>query len=393
MDLLIVILVSLSGIAVLLVLIMLLVYVRTSSRLTRQLRQNIEEMERMLNDRRQTVSAPEKLDGSQGRDLTLLGDLLGSQDPHSQPTSNVPPMRIHVQAVPYPILPNMYDALSQRIDRWLLDHSFNRIGEFMIEEIDGELLRVYLSSDQRLVAAVRYQQHILEPYVEFCFDLGGGARGGVSNPPGSPIELPHDAVGKYYPESLSENFGLLSRMWLEAQELIDRCEVFRVEPTDVPQFFEDAHSAEMDFRIASGGVTAEEIRSSFTAQGVAVSTAEIEDIQQQWQEAIEQHLITYSNRGLKHQNLGHELLVVHEGSLGRYLLHRVIQKFDEMRECDTAQRQAMVGELEIMLKNFSPREAIARFRPLLPQPLRYQLIDQLERPVGTDLYALPNFCE
>jgi len=58
-------------------------------------------------------------------------------------------------------------------------------------------------------------------------------------------------------------------------------------------------------------------------------------------------------------------------------------------DLEPAQLTRISDELESLLRLFSPREAIARLRPLLPESFRFNLVDQLRKPVEADLYLLP----
>jgi hypothetical protein len=179
-------------------------------------------------------------------------------------------------------------------------------------------------------------------------------------------------------------------MWLEAKELVTQQAVQLVNPQRIAIFFEEAHAAEMDSRIACGGLAEEEIRASLFAQGTHASDQDVEDIQGQWQQAIEQHLLDFSTRGRVQRTAGREILVVHDGSLHHYLRSRICPLLRCSGELDQRQFLAMVNELGLLLETFTPREAMARFRPLLPGTLRYDLIDQLHQPVEADLYTLPS---
>ncbi len=366
LDILIAILATIGGLIVLAVVAMLTAYFLLSRRLTIKLRQTVEEMQSML--------AQSHAVRSQNSRAEL-----------SNP-SGIPPMRIHLR--PIETVSWRDRSLADRIERWLLAHSFDKAGDFYIPEMESEFLRVYLSQDQYLVAATRYQADGTEPYVEFCFDLGDAVRGGVSNPPGAPIPLPPAAVGAYLHGQLSQDFELLSRMWLQAKELVDTHHVHPVSKSEITSFFEVAHAAQMDSRIAHGGITEQEIRSSLTAQGADVCESDIAEIQKQWQAAIERHLLEYSRRGRNEIHSGREILIVYDGSQSSYLHDRIRQLFENAKDTDQELVRSMVAELKILLRTFSPRDAMARFRPLLPESLRYELIDQIQEPTAADLYGL-----
>ena len=358
-----------GAIVVLAVIAFAIAYAVVMRRLVNKMRDTVQEMEGMLS---------RTIDAEGVRELR-----------RSERSSSVPPMRIHLERSG---MAEQLCALGERIDQWLREHSFDPAGAFVIEEQECETLWTYVSQDRKLVAAIRYPAEALEPYVEFCFDLGGQVRGGVSNPSDATVQLPPEAVGRFYQGALSEDFQLLSQMWLEARELVDRHAVNAVEPGQVSQFYEEAHAAEMDCLIRDGGISESEIRAAFQSQGVEPNRDDIEAIQEQWQDAIESHLLDFSSRGKDHHYSGREILVVHNGSLHAYLVGRIQDLVDEFHGVEDINRNELLelcAELRILLDKFSPREAMARFRPLLPKLVRYDLIDQLRFPIEADLYLLP----
>ncbi len=364
------ILAAIGAVAVVLSVTIGIAYVIVARRLSRSMSRTVADMERML--------------------VGSLEAARANRLPGSEQLSLVPPMRIHLEPAS-----NAWDgegdALVRRIDDWLRQHSFELVGDFIIEELAGERLRVFLSQDRYLVAAIRQSPDAGEPYVEFCMDLGKGHRGGVSNPPCGTLQLPSDAIGSFHDVRLSEHFEQLSRMWLEAKELTDEHDVRVVDTGRIAEFYEEAHACEMDFRMAQGGVSEDEIRSAFAAQGVVPSVDDVAEIQEQWQLAIEHHLLDFSARAQNHHYAGGHILIVHNGSVQSYLLHRIVDMLDEVEGLEGMSREEIlstISELRILLNRFSPREAMARFRPLLPKPVRYNLVDQLKQPIEADLYLL-----
>jgi hypothetical protein len=143
----------------------------------------------------------------------------------------------------------------------------------------------------------------------------------------------------------------------------------------------------MSSRISEGGVSEQEIREALLRQGLRPTIAQIGLIQRQWQAAIEDYLLEFSARGKNFRYKGDPVLVVHDGSLGTYIssqLHCCLLK----RLSDPREASLLCRELEQMLVRFNPREAISRFRPLLPAEWRFELVDQIRRPVAADIYRL-----
>ena len=81
---------------------------------------------------------------------------------------------------------------------------------------------------------------------------------------------------------------------------------------------------------------------------------------------------------------------MHDGSLSAFLLNRFNDFYSHEVEVEPEELSRIMDELKTLLRLFKPREAIARFRPLLPESQRFSLIDQLRTPVEADLYLVPH---
>lgn len=344
-------------------------YLVLSRRLAVKMRETVGEMEVML------AKSTEADEFSQTSDLSFA--------------DSIPPMTIRLLRSERQLFSDT--PLCQRIDEWLTSHGFARVGCFVVEELDVEELCIYLSEDRKLVGAIRQPSHAEQPYVEFCFDLSDnyhiGVRGGVSNPPAGTLPLPPDAVGKHFDGNLSENFELLSQMWLEAKELLDCHRVHLVAPDKLPEFYEVAHAVEMEFRMRAGGVTEGEVRTSFAAQGIESTDEDVAAIVEQWQTAIAEHLLGLSKKAEARLDDGQQVLVVHDATTREFLTHSLQNFFDSIESVNPVKAD-LVHEFQLLLMKFSPRDAVARFRALMPSKMRYRLIDQLKHPVEADFYLL-----
>jgi hypothetical protein len=306
----------------------------------------------------------------------------------SSPDS-IPPMKIRLLRSDRKLFSDT--PLCERIDEWLIAHGFERNGCYVVEELDEEELCIYLSDDRKLVGSIRQPAHALEPFVEFCFDLSDnyhlGYRGGVSNPPEGTLALPSDAIGRHFGGRLSENFGLLSQMWLEAKELVDRHRVQLVSADKLAEFYEEAHAVEMECRMRAGGVTESEVRASFAAQGIEPTDEDVAGIVAQWQTAISEHLLDLSPKAESHLEQGQHVLVVHDSTEREFLTRGLQVFFNSLKDAAPTEND-LVGEFRMLLTKFSPRDAVARFRALLPSQFRYRLIDQIRHPVEADFYVM-----
>ncbi len=364
------ILATIGAIVVLCIAAVFVLYLVVARRITLKVRQSLRDFEAM-----QTSS--------------IDADYFRAIENQSNTEFDVPPMRIHMERTS----PAVWHGESrvEEVAKWILNNGFELIGDFLIEELPGSRLKVFLSDDRWLVGAIRQDQANDATYVEFCFDLGNNQRGGVSNPPNATVPLPDGAIGEHFHGDFNDGVHLLPKMLERARELAEENAAFKVDRHKIEDFFEAAHAAEMDLRIERGGLTADEIRLALQQDHQSVSKAEIDGIQRDWQDAIEQFLVEQSPKGSVYSDERSEVVAVHDGSLSSILFDRFCEFYRGAREIDAEELRRIMGELETLLKMFKPREAIARFRPLLPEPIRFSLIDQLRKPVEADLYLLPPF--
>ncbi|MFN3189637.1 MAG: hypothetical protein ACE361_03855 [Aureliella sp.] len=303
----------------------------------------------------------------------------------------VPPLSIHFEEARNQLA--IFGAVGRIGEQWLLDHRFEYYGQFIIEELGYEQVRCYLSPDQKLIASIRCPHDAEEAYVEFCYDLGDGQLGGVANPPASTVPLADSASGRFFDGSIKDSPQLLASMHEVAIELTD------AQPTNliprhrdaIARCYEEAHRQEMLQRLSNGGITKQEIRDTLSQQGQIASEDEITEIHGHWQQAIDAHVVEHSPRSKNQFYAGRPLMVVHSQSSAEHLKDRLestLQQVEDLRESLLDETFSPMQELKSMLEQFSPREAIARFRPLLPKETRFQLIDQTSTPIEADVYVL-----
>ena len=365
------ILATIGALVVLGIAVIMVLYFVVARRITLRVRQSLQEFEAM-----------------QGH--AIDADYCRSIDHEERSEFDVPPMRIHLKRTSQAIWVN--EAGVEEGAKWIVLLGFEFVGDFLIEELPESRLKVFLSDDRWLVATIR-QDHSDDPaYTEFCFDLGNNRRGGVSNPPHATVPLPEGAIGEHFQADFYDGVHILPKMLERARELAEENAALKVDRNQIEDFFEAAHAAEMDLRIERGGLTAEEIRCALEHDQQSVSKAEIEVIQRDWQGAIEQFLVEQSPKGAECYDEVGEVIAVHDGSLSAFLFDRFRDFFEDDCDIEPEELLRILGELENLLRLFKPREAIARFRPLLPESLRFSLIDQLRKPVEADLYLLPS-CE
>ncbi|MDX1929181.1 MAG: hypothetical protein SFV81_21820 [Pirellulaceae bacterium] len=374
MKIILAILASIGAIVVLAIAVIVVLYFIVVRRITLRVRQSLRDFEAMQ--------------GGNEIDADYFRAIEGGVESEFE----VPPMRIHLHRASPKIWMDeagMDETGVAEGAKWIESHGFEFVGDFLIKELPESRLKVFVSDDRWLVATIR-QDHSADPaYTEFCFDLGHNQRGGVSNPPNATVPLPAGAIGEHFSDDFIDGVHVLPKMLERARELAEDHAASKVDRNKIEEFFEAAHATEMDMRIERGGLTAEEIRLALEHDQQSVSKSEIEGIQRDWQGAIEQFLVDQSPKGAECLDEDGEVVAVYDGSLSSFLLDRFNDFYSSEVEVDSEELLRIMGELETLLRLFKPREAIARFRPLLPESMRFSLIDQLHKPVEADLYLLP----
>jgi hypothetical protein len=361
------ILATIGAVVVLAIFAIGVLYIWLARRIRIRVRQSLNEFESL---RRATLDAD---------DVRDLSDTTGA----SAEIHLVPPMRIHVTRSSQAKWENESQVASA--SQWIAAQGLDNLGDYCIDELPDCRMRVFISPNNLLVAVIREEDPCEAPYVEFCFDLGAGKRGGVSNPPETTLPLPFDAIGEHFPDSLDDGVDFLPAMLERARKLSVEHTAIPIGRNEIERFFEQAHAIEMDYRIARGGLTEEEIRQALGGSNEYIDPKEVESIQWEWQDAIEEFLLLQSSKAIQSME-DDTVIAVYDGSSRSYLYDR-LQDF----YVDELDLHHLSEELKTLLERFKPREALARFRPFLPENLRYDLIDQLRKPVEADFYLLPQF--
>ncbi len=318
--------------------------------------------------------------------LTNLNHRLTQLECRLDVQSTVPPMHIFLE--PKDRRWHSRDELCRKIDQWMSKHDFERLGYFSIEGLNREELCTYLSHDRLLVGAIRMPLDISEPYIEFCFSSGpSGQRGGVGNPPQSTIGTTDGVAGRYFQGSLSVDFSLLDQMHVAARQLLQDHTATPVDPHHIAEFFEEAHAYEMACRVASGGISQQEILEALRRQGVQPTSDQVSAVQCQWQAAIQDYLLEFSPQGKNYLVAGHRLLIVHDGSYVNFLSSQLSQLLKQSL-ADAQEIGLLCQQLEQLLERFQPRQAISRFCRLIPMACMLRLVDQMRFPVACDVYAI-----
>ncbi len=352
LRLIVTILATIGAVVVIAIVVVLVMYYLLVRRVRNRVRQSLREFEDL------NVGS---IDAAIAREGDSAGELC----------FEVPPMRIHLREASHEIWGA--DAAVLEATCWIRAKGFEFISDYLIDEAPEARLRVFLSEDQLLVATIRQDSQ------ELCRMSSSVLTWAI-------IGVAVSAI-RPIPPSRSRRMRSASTFTTTSMMACISCRRCLREPVSLlrsmvrgewtlMRFVHSSrrpHAHEMDARIERGGLTIDEIRSTLEHSRQAVSPAEIEEIQWTWQDAIDRFLVDQSRKRFDDAD---EWLAVHDGSLSTYLYDRLSKYYSEVLRIDSEEFARVSQELKTLLELFQPREAIARFRPLLPSEIRINLVDQ-----------------
>ncbi len=302
----------------------------------------------------------------------------------------IPPLTINLVPTDNPDWIEFGESVEKTL-RILRRSHFKLIGDFHDEESDSPY-RFLISDTGELIAFIHLSAHISQPYLELFAEKANGGYIRVHNFPSATMQAPSADTCRHFQEPLDQE-QTVRKILSCARKLVKAHTVKPVAESNVIKQFVKYFSDGIAFRIRRGGLSQEEIEATFRYAGLEIDQELIDRVRNSWQYAIENYLIEQSSKASQQDEEGYEVLAVHDGSNKSFLIERIDlflvmlgERLSNMKEVDIKQmREELIG----LLNRFSPREAIARFRPILPQALRYSLIDQLKKPIEADLYLIP----
>ncbi len=177
-----------------------------------------------------------------------------------------------------------------------------------------------------------------------------------------------------------------------------------------PKVFCLAHAREMDWRIARGGVTAEEVRRNCEVMGTEPPSDEaVQAVINSWRYAISAFVDEQlRERFLKHvtqmsaaewEGVRDRLYFVHEHSdqdsvievlAGQlYGANGETSEFDDDSDDSEEESDAILERLRPLFADAPVREAFIRAQELLPPEHRYKRVAGIKNPYGADVYVEP----
>ena len=290
------------------------------------------------------------------------------------------------------------EAAVERLAAPLRAHCFEPVGDFMINEMPGVLLRVLHDPTQRFYAVVYDYAPASICYVDLHARLESGGTLTVTNAPqGEEIET-HPAHRKIFLKNADIHM-LIERMNAElAQNKIEgaTAEAFVAE-------FEKSYAESMDFILGRGGPTLEEMRRGARLRGETVDEATLRAAHatSKTRNAIlledivrEKFLEQSTMSATRWEELRNRLMIVHDHHslddvLSKYWQIRSSVEDDEENVDQEIDYEARGRDLKAKVQGLPARQAFTRLLVELPASKRPELLDSISEPVQADLYTEP----
>ena len=315
--------------------------------------------------------------------------------------SGVSPFRIHLEAE------READWRERRrIDR-ATQHfetlGYAQVGDFSVVELPNVLLRAFWHPAVGCFG-VLYDYVEVGVAADIVCDFEDGTHLTVSCAPETGMERPSHAPLVRLDVDLSSEEGLRTLHDRLQQESVGR-ERLRTGPEDFVQVFTEAYAQEMDWHIARGGVTRQEIeRIAELSDLPAPDDEKVEAIQTLWSSAIsdfideaatEAWLADSQISAIEWERLRDRLTVAHdhmnvsdridELAWHASSVHAVTQ--DEAGF--NAAHDEALEQMRVAFEGRSPRDGFRAAQALLPEQTRFERVGSVEDPWPADIYAAP----
>jgi len=314
--------------------------------------------------------------------------------------AELPPFRIHLQPTQAPDW-----ASADGVDRALQGFTaagYSHCGDFEIPEMDGLCLRSFFHRGLGSFG-VLYDHPQAGLFVDLVREHHDGTTSTVTSGPDSGMDRP-DHAGLVRFEVDVTGLNGVGKMHERLESETAARDGMPASAADFPHVFVEHYHQGMDWRIARGGVTAEEIRRAAALGGQPEpGECAIELVQGSWREAIDGFVeeevrkawLADSNMNASEwEELRDRVEVIHEHSSPQDQIEslawtKVEGSFPE--DDGEAEERALAQARAQLQPLFADgvREGFARAQLILPEKRRHQLLASLEAPWPADVYRAP----
>ncbi|HEV3339776.1 MAG TPA: hypothetical protein VG125_05450 [Pirellulales bacterium] len=304
---------------------------------------------------------------------------------------SIPPFRINLERLPAVEWQQPDEAAS--LIEPLRQAGFGEVGSFAIQP--GEIALVALCRPSDSIYAVVYQHPKAGVWLDLITRYQDGSRIIYCSQRDTLLDRPEHTAVRYYEGTPAQE--LLSRFLAERPSK----PMESMSADDFVGHFEGAYAESLDWMMARGGPTEEEIRRQCEQGGKECTPVIVSTIRKLWSAAIE----AFYNRQLQERFLADaqppaarweqirdRLVFVHDRLSPEQLEALCDQEFDEFDEEQEADEDSSPARNALVLTDGSgpPRQAFARWNATVESERRYEKIGELSAPMAADVYLLPN---
>jgi len=314
--------------------------------------------------------------------------------------ANLPPFRVSLAPAPAPEWADQADV--DRAFQGFTAAGYSHCGDFRIPEMDDLCLRSFFHRGLGCFG-VLYDHPEVGLFVDLVREHGDGTTTTVSSGPESGMDRPEYAPLVRLEVEVTGLNGVSKLHERLADESQGRAGM-PASAADFPHVFVESYTQEMDWRIARGGVTVEEIRRAAALGGQPEPDAcAVKLVQTAWRVAIEGFIeeevrkTWLADSGLgaaEWEELRDRIEVVHEHSVAEDQIDALawlkIEGTFPDDDCEAEERAVAQArtQLEPLFAD-GVRDGFARAQRVLPEKRRHQLLASLEAPWPADVYRAP----
>ena len=315
--------------------------------------------------------------------------------------SGIPPFRIHLDAKEGTEW-NQADKVDQATTHFE-GVGYRRIGDYDVREMEEVRIRAF-SHDATGFFAVLYDHNAAGVFADVFRDFSDGTSVTISTAPETGMDRPTHAPLFRIEQDICEEGGAQILHDRLAHEAIGR-EAYATRPEEFAHMFSEFYAQEMDWRIARGGVTRQEIERVAEVSGQPEpSDAQVEMIQGLWNcaicsfldEEVQRIWLAESNLGaVEWESMRERITVVHEHLKGEDLADDLAWSIvyaqtngDDDFESEAAHNEAS-GRLRPLFESRSVRDGFEQAMNELPEKSRYRRVGSVEEPWPADIWVAP----
>jgi hypothetical protein len=280
---------------------------------------------------------------------------------------------------------------------------YHAIGDYRIDEMPFVHVKALLNSKTNTYAVIT---EVLDKLlVDVACDYTDGNHVTVSNAPESGLDRPDFSRLIRVQADLEKDPAAVVTLHERLIEEQRGRPIVMASAAAFPIVYAKAHAKEMDWRIARGGLTPEEVRRSCEVTGTEIPNDEaVEVVCQQWRNAISEfcdeqlreRFLKYVTKmsAAEWEDVRDRLYFVHEHSDRESVIEALADQLedgngDDDDELSEDGEAATYARIRPLFAGVPVREAFVTAQDLLPAKHRYRRVASIKTPYAADVYVEP----